>query len=163
MKRMRISVVAALTLLAAGNMAVLCHAEEKATEMASESGLSQVASADEMSAPVDVVDEDMNPIYADSLNDGTYPVEVLSSSSMFRIVDCRLTVKDGAMTAAMTMSSDGYLMLYMGTGEEAVRASEDDYIMFELNEDGKQVYTVPVTSLDQGISCAAWSKRKEKW
>lgn len=124
---------------------------------------SQVASAEEMITPQDVVDEDMVPIYGDKLQDGTYSMEVRSSSSMFSIIDCQLTVIEGEMKAALTLSGDGYLKLYMGTGEEAVKASEEDYITFELNGEGKQVYEVPVEALDMGIDCAAFSKRKQKW
>ena len=36
---------------------------------------------------------------------------------MFKITSCTLTVKDGAMTAKMTMGGTGYLYVYMGTGE----------------------------------------------
>lgn len=105
----------------------------------------------------------MVPVYGDQLNDGTYAVEVASSSSMFKIVDCRLTVEAGEMTAVLTMSSDGYLRLFMGTGEEAAASSQDESIPYEENEEGQQTYQVPVEALDMGISCAAFSRRKEKW
>lgn len=124
---------------------------------------SLVASADEMAAPIDVVDEDMDAVYGTDVADGTYNIEVSSSSSMFKIVNCELTVKDGEMSAVMTLSGSGYLKLFMGTGEEAVAASEDAYIAFEENEEGLQTYEVPVEALNKGIDCAAWSKRKEKW
>ena len=45
--------------------------------------------------------EKQSPIYADDLNDGTYSIEVRSSSSMFRVIACQLTVSDGTMTAAI--------------------------------------------------------------
>ena len=128
-----------------------------------EAGDSQVASADEMAPVEEVVEEGMVPIYGDELNDGTYDAEVVSSSSMFKIVDCQLTVKEGEITALMTMSSDGYLKLFMGTGEEAAEAGEEEYIPFAENDEGQQTYQVPVEALDMGISCAAFSRRKEKW
>lgn len=134
--------------------------EELQTEEPAES---LVATTDEMAAPVDVVDEDMEAVYGEDVKDGTYTVSVSSSSSMFRVTDCQLTVKDGEMTAVITLGGDGYLKLFMGTGEEAVRASEEEYITFTENEDGFQMYEVPVEALDMGIDCAAWSKRKEKW
>lgn len=130
-------------------------------ETAEDSG--GVASKDEMVTPEDVVEEGMVPIEGTSVKDGVYDVTVDSSSSMFKIVACKLTVKDGKMTAVLTMSSDGYLKLFMGTGEEAVKAKEEDYIPFVENEDGAQTYEVPVEALDQGIDCAAYSRRKEKW
>lgn len=125
--------------------------------------LSQVASQEEMTAAVDILNEDMKPIYADSLNEGTYSIEVLSSSSMFRIADCQLTVEDGAMSAVMKIESDSYLKLFMGTGAEAVNAEEAEYIPFELDAENNQLYTVPVEALDMGVDCAAWSRRREKW
>ncbi|MDO4299034.1 MAG: hypothetical protein Q4C59_11270 [Lachnospiraceae bacterium] len=137
--------------------------EEETQEAVSESGSSQVADASEMTVQQDVVEDGMVPIYGSDLVDGVYPVEVASSSSMFKVVDCELTVQDGEMTAIMTMSGDGYLKLFMGTGAEAVQASEEDYIPFVENAEGKQTYEVPVEALDMGMDCAAWSKRKEKW
>ncbi len=107
-----------------------------------------------------VIPEDMTPVYADSLNDGEYSITVDSSSSMFTVTDCTLTVADGKMTARMTMGGTGYLYVFMGKGENA---TEDGYIPFEENPDGTHSFTVPVQGLDMGIDCAAFSKKKEKW
>lgn len=107
-----------------------------------------------------VIPEDMTPVYADSLNDGEYSITVDSSSSMFTVTDCTLTVADGKMTARMTMGGTGYLYVFMGKGENA---TEDGYIPFEENPDGTHSFTVPVEGLDMGIDCAAFSKKKEKW
>ena len=123
----------------------------------------QVATAADMATPVEVLDEDMEPIYGASIQDGVYDITVDSSSSMFNIVACTLTVEDGQMTAVMTMGGTGYLYVYMGTGEEAVSADEADYIPFVEDEDGAHTYTVPVEALDAGIDCAAYSKTKEMW
>lgn len=124
---------------------------------------SQVASADEMTDVTDVVEEGMTPVYAEELKDGVYPVTVDSSSSMFSITSCELTVEKGAMTAVMTMGGTGYLQVFMGTGEEAVKAGEDAYIPYVENENGEHTFTIPVEALDMGIDCSAFSKRKEKW
>lgn len=102
-------------------------------------------------------------IYADQLVDGVYEITVDSSSSMFKVVYCELTVSEGSMTAAMTMSGDGYGMVYMGTGEAALAADETGYIPFVLTEAGAKVFTVPVEALNMELDCAAWSIRKEKW
>ena len=107
-----------------------------------------------------VIPEDMTPIYADSLKDGEYNIKVDSSSSMFTVTDCVLTVSEGKMTARMTMGGTGYLYVFMGKGENA---SEDGYISFEENSDGTHSFTVPVEGLDMGIDCAAFSKKKEMW
>ena len=57
----------------------------------------------------------------------------------------------------------GYLYVYMGTGEQAAAADEADYIPFTEQADGTHSFTVPVDALDEGIDCAAFSKKKEKW
>ena len=92
-----------------------------------------------------------------------YTIEVESSSSMFKIVDCQLTVDGETMTAVMTLSGTGYEKLYMGTGEEALAADESEYIYFVEDDEGMYTYEVPVEALDQEINCAAWSTNKETW
>ena len=111
----------------------------------------------------DAVKDGMEPVSADALKDGVYEVRVDSSSGMFRITECELTVQDGAMSAVMTMSGTGYLKLYMGTGADAERAPDADFIPFAENADGKHTFKVPVEALDKGIDCSAFSKKKEKW
>lgn len=108
-------------------------------------------------------EETKTPIYADKLNDGTYSIEVTSSSSMFRIVDCELTVSGDEMNAVMTLSGTGYEKLYMGTGEEALAAGDEDFIYFTENGEGAYTYTVPVEALNADIDCAAFSIRKQEW
>ena len=120
-----------------------------------------VADQSDMAAPQEI--EEGTPVYADALNDGTYDITVESSSSMFNIESCQLTVADGKMTAAMTMGGTGYLYVFPGTGEEAAAASEDQYIAFEENDAGQHVFTIPVEYLDKGVNCAAFSKKKEMW
>ena len=106
--------------------------------------------------------EGMVAVAADKLKDGEYDINVDSSSSMFKITECKLTVADGKMTAKMTMSGSGYEYLFMGTSEDAAKTSESDYINAE--ESGDVVaFTVPVEALDKEIDCAAFSKRKEQW
>ena len=122
-----------------------------------------VASADEMAGVEDVVEEGMTPIDGSQVKDGVYDVTVDSSSSMFQIVACQLTVENGSMTAQMTMGGTGYLYVYMGTGEQAANADESEYIPFVEDAAGAHTYTVPVEALDAGIPCAAFSKNKEKW
>lgn len=111
----------------------------------------------------DAVKDGMEPVSADALKDGVYEVRVDSSSGMFRITECELTVQDGAMSAVMTMSGTGYLKLYMGTGAEAEQASEADFIPFVENTDGEYTFRVPVEALDKGINCSAFSRKKETW
>ena len=122
-----------------------------------------MASGSEMAGVTDVVEDGMVPVSGDSLENGTYPVAVDSSSSMFRVVHCELTVLNGEMTAEMTMGGTGYLWVFPGTGEEAAAAPETDWISYTQQADGSHVFTVPVEALDQGLPYAAFSKKKEKW
>ena len=136
---------------------------QKDTSAQDSSTTSQVASASDMADVEDVVEDGMTPITGDKVKDGTYDVTVDSSSNMFNVTACELTVKNGEMTAKMHMGGTGYLYVYMGTGEEAAAAEEADYIPFTEEADGTHSFTVPVKALDEGIDCAAFSKKKEKW
>ena len=106
--------------------------------------------------------EGMAPVYADSLKDGIYSINVDSSSSMFKIVECELTVTGGEMSAKMTMSGTGYDCIYMGTAEEAATGAENDRIIY-TEENGVHSYTVPVEALNKEINCAALSTKKQLW
>ncbi len=170
MKRKQISIFLALGFLSAmlcscGNPTDSSATTDKSSSAADtiQDAKDQVASPDEMATPQDVVDSEMEAIPGTSIQDGTYSITVDSSSSMFSVTACELTVESGKMTAAMTMSGTGYLYVYMGTGEEAAAADESSYIPFTENADGTHTFTVPVEALDAGIDCAAFSKKKKKW
>ena len=94
---------------------------------------------------------------------GIYSMDVASSSSMFKVVDCILTAKDGKMNAVLTLSGTGYGYLYMGTKEEAASADQSSWIPYQVNKEGKYTYTVPVEALDKEIAVAAYSIKKEIW
>ena len=61
------------------------------------------------------------------------------------------------------MSGQGYGMVFMGTGEQALAASEDQYIQAGQDADGAKTFTVPVEALNTDTDCAAWSINKEQW
>jgi len=124
---------------------------------------SKVASPSEMSTVVEVVEEGMEPISGDKVKDGVYSAVVSSSSNMFKITDCQLTVEGGKMTAVLTMGGTGYGKLFMGTGEEAVAASEEQFILPVENEKGEHTFIIPVEALDAGLPVSAFSNKKEKW
>ena len=147
-----------LLLTACGQEKSPADASESEPPAASSQG--QVASSSQMAPVEDVVDPDMVPICGDSLRDGTYSIAVDSSSSMFKIESCELTVENGKMTAAMHMGGKGYLSVFMGTGAEASRGAE---IPFQEDGAGNHIFTVPVEALDKGIPCAAFSKNKKLW
>jgi hypothetical protein len=124
---------------------------------------SEVASAGQMAPVKDVVDPSMVPVSAGALQDGTYAVTVDSSSSMFNITACELTVADGQMTAVMHMGGKGYLYIFPGTGGEAAQAEESALIPYAEDDEGAHTFTLPVEALDMGVNCAAFSKKKEMW
>lgn len=113
--------------------------------------------------PQQVGFEGMEAVYADALKDGVYSISVDSSSSMFNIISCELTVSEGNMNANITMNGKGYTYLFMGTGEEAENADETQKIAFFENESGEYIFNVPVEALNKEIACAAFSKKKELW
>ena len=130
---------------------------------AADSGEEQVATKDEMAAEMTLDTENLTPVSGDQIADGTYSISVESSSPMFNVESCELTAQGGELTARMTMGGTGYLYVYMGTGQEAAQAGDEDYIPFEENADGTHSFTVPVEALNTSLPCAAFSKKKEKW
>ncbi|MCR5136825.1 MAG: ABC transporter substrate-binding protein [Oscillospiraceae bacterium] len=122
-----------------------------------------VADPSQMTTVQEVVEEGMVPVSGESLLDGDYPVRVESSSSMFRIADCRLHVENASMTAVMTMGGTAYRYLWPGTATEADAGSEEDWIEAETDSEGRCVFSFPVAALDTGVPCAAWSRNKELW
>ena len=116
-------------------------------------------------APTPTPDPVPNPNPAPEVNvaNGIYSMDVVSSSSMFKVVDCILTAKDGKMSAVLTLSGTGYGYLYMGTKEEATSADQSSWIPYQVNEEGKYTYTVPVEALDKELAVAAYSIKKGIW
>lgn len=127
-----------------------------------DAGHAGVADASDMTDVIDVAPEGLEPVTADRLNAGVWEVAVDSSSSMFKILGCALTVEGEAMTACLTMKSDAYLYLYPGAPEEAAAAEEAALIPLETG-DGEYRFTFPVPALDAGVACAAFSARKQLW
>ena len=134
-------------------------------EETSSADTSKVAGAGDMAAVEEVVEEGMVPVASSGLVPGTYKVKADSSSSMFRITDCELTVTEGddVMQAFLTLSGSSYLYLFPGTAEEAAAADASEYIEAGENAEGKNTFLFPVEALDFGVPCAAFSKNKEMW
>lgn len=97
------------------------------------------------------------------IENGDYNVTVDSNASMFKVVNCVLTKKDGQMSAVITLSGTGYDYLYMGTAEDAAKADKSSMIPFVENAAGKYTYTVPVSAFDTPIKVAAHSIKNDKW
>ena len=105
----------------------------------------------------------MVPVYGQDIKDGTYEIQVSVSSPMLQIEKTRLTVKDGTMTAELTVKSSEYSYIYIGTGEEAKKAAPDRRISFTENPDGTRSCTISAESLDRILTCAAYSEKHEQW
>lgn len=107
--------------------------------------------------------DSMAPAYGEDLADGVYEVEALLNPSLFPTVGCELTVEGGEMTVVMTVSTDDYQALFLGSKEEAAEAPEEDCVPFLEKAKALQTLTVPVEALNTGIGCAAWNQEKEAW
>lgn len=126
--------------------------------------VSTEAPTEQVTAPQQEVGyKGMKEISADALNDGEYHISVDSSSSMFRIADCILHVKDGSLNADLIIASKSYDALFMGTKEEAEKAEISDRITYTENSSGQSVFSVPVGALDKEVQCAALSAKKQEW
>ena len=94
--------------------------------------------------------------------DGYYQVTTSCDASMFKIIDAKLKTVNGQMMAELTLSGTGYDYLYAGTGEQA-KNDKANWVPFTKNAEGKYVYTVPVSALDEPIIIASHSQRQDIW
>ena len=95
------------------------------------------------------------------LADGVYTIDVDCEQSMFKIDSCELTVKDGKMTAALTLGSTSFDKMITGTANAAkvnASAAVDGAVSGE-----KTTFTLPVEALDKALDFAAHSVRKDAW
>lgn len=97
-----------------------------------------------------------------TFKDGDYSVDVTSSAQMFRVIKAVITLKNGVYTANITLSGTGYDFLFMGTAA-AAKADSSNKIGYTVDADGKYVFTIPVSALDQPIPVAAHSKKNDAW
>ena len=94
--------------------------------------------------------------------DGVYNVanvELAEGYRMFNVIACELTVKDGKMTAVITLHGTGLDYMYAGKAKKAEKADKSDWIPHKLNEEGQFTFEVPVKKLDTVIVYSARSKR----
>ncbi len=95
-------------------------------------------------------------------DDGIYSTSSETGVAMFKIVDTILTVKDGEMTAKITLSGTGNVRLYMGSKENAAQNSGDwiepcETVTLDSGKEG-YVFQIPVSALDTEISLASQGK-----
>lgn len=103
--------------------------------------------------------------------DGVYTTTAETGTTMFRVVEIILTVKNGKMSAEITLSGTGYDYLYMGTAAEAA-GNENQWIGFKDKEksyieDGEEKtgrsYIIPISTLDTPLAMASHSVKRDKW
>ena len=102
--------------------------------------------------------------------DGIYSTSSVTGAAMFKVVGTKLTVKNGKMTALITLSGIGYDYLYMGTGADAANHT-DQWIKYKgtatYTLDGEtktgRTYEIPVAALDKPITVASHSESHKKW
>ena len=134
-----------------------------AMEVRAEKGYDEVAGSASMGKTNEnLAPYGMTPVSGNMIKDGEYIVGTECSSSFFHIEEAKLTVKEGKMTALLTMSSSSYLLVYPGTAEEAAAAPYEDYIP-SVEIDTWDTFTIPVEALDAELDLAAYSKKKKKW
>ena len=97
------------------------------------------------------------------IQNGTYDIEVTSSTAMFKIVACKLTVQDDAMSAVVTLSGQGFGALYLGTGADALEEPGEDNFYTFTDDGERHSFTVPVEALDKELDCSGLSIRKQEW
>lgn len=131
-------------------------------EVCAAEGYDKVASGADTAGGKEVVKYGMIPVRVQDINEGSYEIEVESSSTFFRIEKAILKVKDGKMTADLTLSSISYKYVYPGTAEEAAAAPENKYTKLK-ERDGQGSFQIRVSGLNEEIPCAAFSKKKKLW
>ena len=105
--------------------------------------------------------------------DGEYEISVDTGEKMFKVVDAVLKVKDGKMTAVVTLSGTGYTYLYAGQVNDSNTdvldtVAEEDRIPVKAivtNDEGKEQaqYEIPVASLDTPLAFGSFSANKQVW
>ncbi len=127
-----------------------------------ESKFSAVADPSENTAEK-IDDSLLTPVTADMIKEGEYLVDTSSSSPVFKVADTLLVVSGNSMEAILIADGDTGLLLYPGTAGEAASDSEENYISFEQNDTGAQLYKVPVEAMDKALPFAVFGREKEKW
>ena len=94
--------------------------------------------------------------------DGTYQVNAEAGGKMFRVTDCVMTVKNGQMTAAVTLSGHGYNRIYLG---DVNNASDDEknWIFPESLLAEQYTFQIPVEKLDEVMTIAVHTTKSNKW
>ena len=105
----------------------------------------------------------------DAFADGTYTIPAETDQRMFYIVSDEgsgrtavLTVKDGQMTAAFSLTGTGYDKAYMGKVEDVTDADASQISGYTV-QNGYYTYTVSVSALDRKLEIAMHAVKSGKW
>ena len=94
--------------------------------------------------------------------DGTYQVNAEAGGKMFRVTDCVMTVKNGQMTAAVTLSGQGYNRIYLGDVNSAPD-DEKNWILPDSLLAEQYTFQIPVEKLDEVMTIAVHTTKSNKW
>lgn len=95
------------------------------------------------------------------LADGVYTITASCKEPMFKIDSCELTVKDGKMTASLTLGSTSFDRMTAGSAASAAVSAGS--AVEGVETDGKMTFTLDVEALDKELAYAAHSVRKDAW
>ena len=101
----------------------------------------------------------MTPVRGTDVADGTYAVDVASTSPFFKVVSAELTVSGDEMTLAFLIGSDSYEWVCRATAADAEAA---EWIEGEAVPEGTR-FTVPIPALNAPFPLAAFSRSRQMW
>ena len=164
---MKKSVFVLLTILVMSLMLVGCGGSGSEE---SDSSASSAASSSSSAAVSSAGEEEAEP----GLEDGSYIVDFVTDSSMFKINDAHngkavLTVKDGSMTVHISLQSKKIVNLFPGTAADAEKEGAalleptTDHVRYSDGyEEDVNGFDVPVPQLDEDFDLALVGT-KGKW
>ena len=94
--------------------------------------------------------------------DGNYQVNAEAGGKMIRVTNCVMTVKNGQMTAAVTLSGQGYNRIYLGDVNDAPN-DESNWILPNSLLAEQYTFQIPVEKLDAVMTIAVHTTKSNKW
>ena len=94
--------------------------------------------------------------------DGNYQVNAEAGGKMIRVTNCVMTVKNGQMTAAVTLSGRGYNRIYLGDVKDAPN-DESNWIFPDSLLAEQYTFQIPVEKLDEVMTIAVHTTKSNKW
>ena len=157
MKRLAVVLAALLLLCGCGKTAESAPSPTEAPSVTEAPVVTEAPASTE--APVE---ETLPPVEADSLREGEWPIEAESDHPLFQPKDARLTVENGAMTAAFSAKAGLVTRLYGGTAAEAESADESACLLPESGGETDH-WALPVRALNESAPWAVYLAQKEAW